>query len=884
MKVTRSLLTRTATFTLCLSMLWATRAAAHNVRADLAFWGNFGADTTHCQQVISHAAARCVQRVLGIRTACMGAEVSGAACDSASVDAAVDSIRSHAGDQVAGACSADQLQNLRYIDVNDAINDITNICRDLDTAASSATYAPALVGGAVVTVDATTQACLNSTAAASNRLLRYAIRARQRALNRIAAVDMGPSAKLALVAHTAQQIAKARALIEQQIAAACPEATFTSVYNRSIDTYLTGIAQRADCLAGAVYVQSAVTCPTAVCGNGMQEPGEECDDGNTFDGDGCKSDCTKVSCQTFASTYDMIQHAIFENHGCTSQLCHGAGQQGGLDLRADVSYQNLIDVPAGTVAGWKRVESGSKDRSLLWINLAALTLPDQFHAPLRGMPLSAQPLSTDELEAMRLWIEKGGASRTAAVDGTAQLLSGCLPEPKPAQVAALPAPAPGEGVQMRMPALTLAPQSEQEVCFSTYYDFTGQIPASALSPDGTKFYYKEVDIRQDPLSHHLIINIFRGAEAADDPAWGPYSCMGGPKNGQSCDPLNLGFCGDGGDCGTTPDPKAIACVGFGPQNSVNTLTNGGFVFAQSTAAQFLFPDGVYNEIPVKGVLLWNSHAFNLTHQNGRMEAWVNIFFPKPGELQYEAQQIFNASKIFWSDHFITFPLPSIPAFQDREVCQVHRFGQPGEKFVDSIVAPNQTAHLFELSSHMHQHGKRFRIFRGAFTCTGGSQAGQPCSAFNPEMCPGGACTEASGRDPQASLLYTNYVYNDPVILRPDPPILISGAAPAADRSLTFCAHYDNGLPPNLDWVKRRSTSAPAASIDFGVKVSVGGPCAGSATRCIGGPHHNELCHGDNANCDSSPGAGDGDCDACPLTGGMRTTDEMFILFGNYWLE
>ena len=116
-----------------------------------------------------------------------------------------------------------------------------------------------------------------------------------------------------------------------------------------------------------------------------------------IDEDLCHHDCTKANCQTFPSTYDMIQQAVFENHGCTSQLCHGAAKMGGLDLRADVSYQNLIDVPSETVPGlgYKRVDPGSKDRSLLWINLAALTLPDQFHAPLRGMPLSAAPLSTD---------------------------------------------------------------------------------------------------------------------------------------------------------------------------------------------------------------------------------------------------------------------------------------------------------------------------------------------------------------------------------------------------------------------------------------------------------------------------------------------------------
>jgi TonB family protein len=32
---------------------------------------------------------------------------------------------------------------------------------------------------------------------------------------------------------------------------------------------------------------------TAVCGNGILEAGEQCDDGNTSDGDGCSSTCIK---------------------------------------------------------------------------------------------------------------------------------------------------------------------------------------------------------------------------------------------------------------------------------------------------------------------------------------------------------------------------------------------------------------------------------------------------------------------------------------------------------------------------------------------------------------------------------------------------------------
>jgi 3D (Asp-Asp-Asp) domain-containing protein len=47
-------------------------------------------------------------------------------------------------------------------------------------------------------------------------------------------------------------------------------------------------------------------------------------------------------------------------------------------------------------------------------------------------------------------------------------------------------------------------------------------------------------------------------------------------------------------------------------------------------------------------------------------------------------------------------------------------------------------------------------------------------------------------DPQQSLLYTNFIYNDPKVLRFPDPILISGSAPIADRALTYCARYDNG--------------------------------------------------------------------------------------------
>lgn len=60
----------------------------------------------------------------------------------------------------------------------------------------------------------------------------------------------------------------------------------------------------------------------------------------------------------------------------------------------------------------------------------------------------------------------------------------------------------------------------------------------------------------------------------------------------------------------------------------------------------------------------------------------------------------------------------------------------------------------------------------------------------------------------------------------------------------------------------RTTCRPVACVEG----RVGEPCTGT---------------GDDASCDSTPGAGDGWCDACPITAGATTENEMFVLTGTY---
>ena len=183
------------------------------------------------------------------------------------------------------------------------------------------------------------------------------------------------------------------------------------------------IAGRADCLAQSVYVQNAVTCPPAVCGDGMQiVADEECDDGNDYDGDGCRTDCVKTECDVFPTTYDLIQKAIFENHGCTDDACHGSAKSGGLDLRAGASYASLVDVAAEhRPRRQARRPRQTRTRSLLWINLAAAHPARPGHgAAARHADRRRGAIARTSSTRCGMWIETGGAARDANLPQAAQ--------------------------------------------------------------------------------------------------------------------------------------------------------------------------------------------------------------------------------------------------------------------------------------------------------------------------------------------------------------------------------------------------------------------------------------------------------------------------------
>lgn len=583
-----------------------------------------------------------------------------------------------------------------------------------------------------------------------------------------------------------------------------------------------------------------------VCGNGIVEGSEACDDGNLDDSDGCASDCTASACvgQQYDSTWQALQDRVFAAGGCTNAMCHsGAAPAGGLDLEPASAYASLVNTPS-SIGTLDRVEPGDAIASLLYLKLAAATLPAQYPmVPGSPMPSGGfAAISADHLEALRRWI-RAGAPQTGSVADTAPLLASCLPPPSPSKLPPLEPPAPVEGVQLYAPPWDLPAHSEHEVCYATYYDFSGRIPESALAPcparlsnplTDTCFRYHEKLLDQDPQSHHSIVQIYRGSYPVTDASWGAWTCKGGPSAGTPCNPLGVGIPAPAGaDCG---DPRsacsgavvpAISCIDYGPPDYGFMANNAPQIGAsQEAVLHQVYAPGVYDVLPVKGIVVWNSHAFNLTDSATTMEQYYNLLFAAPADQLYEVQGVFDATENF---------VQLVPPFQTREYCRTFTFPE--------------NAHVFHLTSHTHRFGKLFRIW---------SPPNDECSAA-------AGCLANAGTP-----VYLSTHYSDPVQLEIEPPVVLDSGDPV-QRTYKYCSLYDNGAAaPNE--VKRYSTSPapPLGSLP-------GGPCPISETACLGGPNQGDVCAGSDAVC------AQGVCDACTLRGGMTTQDEMFILVGSYYV-
>jgi hypothetical protein len=513
-----------------------------------------------------------------------------------------------------------------------------------------------------------------------------------------------------------------------------------------------------------------------------------------------------------------VQDIIFERHGCTQQICHGSSAQGGLDLSPAVAFDNLFQV-ASQGSSLRRVEPGDNDRSYLWLKLAAATNPGSVTIAGAPMPNGGAPITQDELELLRRWIY-AGSPEEGTVLGTEQFIAGCLPEPGPITIEPLAPPAQDEGLQFVMPPWNIEAGGEFEGCFATYYDFSGQVPAEYLDPTGELFLWKGFELRQDPQSHHLLLyysrlNLEPGGIDVHHRSFGEWTCRGGARNGEVCEPKDLAACGEG-VCASRLE-ASFACTGYGPPGGGPAQIIGG---AGQSQAYISFPEGVFQMLPIRGVLYWNAHAFNLTSQDHSMNGRLNYYYAD--DRVHQAVRISDFNAIF---------KPNNPPFTKETFCNDHLFPIGSRVF-----------HLF---AHTHSHAERYWATM-----------------------------------PDGTQIYESFDYSDPVQARYDPPLAFDSPNPA-ERTVRYCAVYNNGVnddgSPNTERVTRASRVPESARLFLGActpvacvnEGSIGKPCSGEE---------------DDAACDTSPGAGDGFCDACPITGGESTQNEMFVLFGAQYID
>lgn len=253
-------------------------ALAHGGRLPLDDWGGYGGEVLRCQRVIARAAGQCAAGAWAARRACRQAELSGRTCDAAATDARIARVRAATLDRVDAACDELLSRSLQYLGTFDLQDDVISYCRAWEDAAESGVFRVAA------------GACTTALARATTEVMHAAMRGYRRAMDRLAASARASSRRPTLIAGAEQRLTRVTEGAAARLAARCPD--FATYYGRPAADLIATLAARAACIGGAFYIQDTVLCPPPVCGNAVIEPTEECDDGNTTDGDQCPSSCS----------------------------------------------------------------------------------------------------------------------------------------------------------------------------------------------------------------------------------------------------------------------------------------------------------------------------------------------------------------------------------------------------------------------------------------------------------------------------------------------------------------------------------------------------------------------------------------------------------------
>jgi hypothetical protein len=148
-----------------------------------------------------------------------------------------------------------------------------------------------------------------------------------------------------------------------------------------------------------------VLCALAACGSDTPPTGSTPDAAqNTVEVDAPTSAPTICDQAKQHSDFAFLQEHVF-TPSCAKSMCHtGPEPEVDLDLSAGHAYVNLVNKGTSTQSGWMRVVPGNAAQSYLVVSLGRGSGP----MPRDGfMPLGAEPLCSEKLDAIERWIAAG---------------------------------------------------------------------------------------------------------------------------------------------------------------------------------------------------------------------------------------------------------------------------------------------------------------------------------------------------------------------------------------------------------------------------------------------------------------------------------------------
>ncbi len=268
-----------------LAALVPSAALAHMEARVIDDWGPFLTETVPCVRLVSRATHACFDTVLDLELGCQAALARGETCDRDQVDAQAEAAARPMQNTLTSACREGQLTEIGYFGFFDATADLRNACLLQARAAVAAAYAPLR---AASTSPAAVE-CMTAAAAYGRKITRFAIERVSPVMERMATLVFEEGEKPEIVRQLGMELAAARARWIDGLLAACPQ--FADIYGRSAESFVRTMKQCADCVLSKTYVNNALSCPVQVCGNGIPEEGEGCDDGNQNDLDSCHNNC-----------------------------------------------------------------------------------------------------------------------------------------------------------------------------------------------------------------------------------------------------------------------------------------------------------------------------------------------------------------------------------------------------------------------------------------------------------------------------------------------------------------------------------------------------------------------------------------------------------------